>query len=147
MGNLSNLPPWVKRSTMNGHARTFQATKVGQTLFSRANNAFQGSAQLFCATVHSCMVREEGGREVQLLDENGCAVDKYLLNNLEYTTDLTGGQLSQASERLCKINHCHFQGVQVCRPELFVFPMSDPSQYQRGWNMCGKGKTPPPTEN
>ncbi|KAH7713928.1 CUT-1 protein [Aphelenchoides avenae] len=46
----------------------------------------------FCAVVHSCTVDDGAGDTVQILNQEGCALDRFLLNNLEYPTDLTAGQ-------------------------------------------------------
>lgn len=46
----------------------------------------------FCAVVHSCTVDDGKGDTVQILNAEGCALDKFLLNNLEYPTDLMAGQ-------------------------------------------------------
>jgi hypothetical protein len=42
----------------------------------------------FCMTVHSCFVDDSNGDRLDLLTDQGCATDKYLMNNLEYPTDL-----------------------------------------------------------
>lgn len=46
----------------------------------------------FCMVVHSCFVDDGNGDRVQLIDEQGCAKDKYLLQNLEYVSDLMAGK-------------------------------------------------------
>ncbi|KAL3074452.1 hypothetical protein niasHS_015282 [Heterodera schachtii] len=43
-------------------------------------------------TVHSCFADDGNGDKVQLIDEKGCARDKYLLQNLEYVSDLMVGK-------------------------------------------------------
>jgi hypothetical protein len=42
--------------------------------------------------VHSCFVDDGNADRVDLLTPEGCAIDKFLLNNLEYPTDLMAGQ-------------------------------------------------------
>jgi hypothetical protein len=46
----------------------------------------------FCAVVNSCTVDDGNGDTLEILDSDGCALDKFLLNNLEYPTDLMAGQ-------------------------------------------------------
>lgn len=46
------------------------------------------TANVFCALVHSCYVDDGHGDSINLLNEQGCALDKYLLNNLQYSTGM-----------------------------------------------------------
>uniref|UniRef100_A0A1I7Z966 ZP domain-containing protein n=1 Tax=Steinernema glaseri TaxID=37863 RepID=A0A1I7Z966_9BILA len=50
------------------------------------------TTETFCMLVHSCKVDDERGTSVPMLDADGCSLDKYVLNNLEYPEDLTAGQ-------------------------------------------------------
>uniref|UniRef100_A0A7E4URW3 Peptidase A1 domain-containing protein n=1 Tax=Panagrellus redivivus TaxID=6233 RepID=A0A7E4URW3_PANRE len=48
---------------------------------------------IYCMTVHSCSVTDgQGGEPVYVLDKDGCEIDRFVLQNLEYPTDLTAGQ-------------------------------------------------------
>ncbi len=41
--------------------------------------------------VYDCYVDDTAGDRIQLIDDNGCALDIHLLNNLEYPSDLMAG--------------------------------------------------------
>uniref|UniRef100_A0A0K0ESI9 ZP domain-containing protein n=1 Tax=Strongyloides stercoralis TaxID=6248 RepID=A0A0K0ESI9_STRER len=48
----------------------------------------------FCMLIHSCYVDDGNSNKIEIIDKNGCSVDKALINNIEYTSDFVGGQLS-----------------------------------------------------
>uniref|UniRef100_A0A0R3S6T1 ZP domain-containing protein n=1 Tax=Elaeophora elaphi TaxID=1147741 RepID=A0A0R3S6T1_9BILA len=68
-----------------------QYAVVGQPIYHKWTCDSE-AVDTFCALVHSCFVDDGNGDMVQILNEEGCALDKYLLNNLEYPTDLMAGQ-------------------------------------------------------
>lgn len=53
----------------------------------------------FCMVVHSCIVDDGRGKQVEMIDANGCAIDKHVLANLDYPTDLMAAQVNL-------IKHC-----------------------------------------
>jgi hypothetical protein len=60
---------------------------IGQAVFHKWT-CDTDTVDTFCMTVHSCTVDDGNGDSLQLVDETGCAIDKYLLGNLDYPTDL-----------------------------------------------------------
>uniref|UniRef100_A0A915HK36 ZP domain-containing protein n=1 Tax=Romanomermis culicivorax TaxID=13658 RepID=A0A915HK36_ROMCU len=52
------------------------------------------TTDMFCMLVHTCQVDDGAGNKATLLNEQGCGLDKHLLQHLEYTTDLMAGRES-----------------------------------------------------
>uniref|UniRef100_A0A915KW86 ZP domain-containing protein n=1 Tax=Romanomermis culicivorax TaxID=13658 RepID=A0A915KW86_ROMCU len=61
---------------------------VGQPVYHKWTCDTTHEPNIFCMTVKSCSCDDGAGNSVKLLDEEGCALDRYLLQNLEYTSDL-----------------------------------------------------------
>ncbi|CAI2340542.1 unnamed protein product [Caenorhabditis sp. 36 PRJEB53466] len=85
--------PICKYEILNGGptGEPVQFATIGQQVYHKWTCDSE-TVDTFCAVVHSCTVDDGNGDTVQILDENGCALDKFLLNNLEYPTDLMAGQ-------------------------------------------------------
>ncbi|GMT13490.1 hypothetical protein PFISCL1PPCAC_4787, partial [Pristionchus fissidentatus] len=64
---------------------------LGQTVYHKWTCASE-TVDTFCMIVHSCTVDDGNGERIQILDHDGCALDKFILNNLEYPGDMTAGQ-------------------------------------------------------
>ncbi|VDK17365.1 unnamed protein product [Anisakis simplex] len=46
----------------------------------------------FCMIVQSCFIDDGRGNKVEMINEEGCAIDKHIITNLEYPEDLVAGQ-------------------------------------------------------
>uniref|UniRef100_A0AAF5PYZ1 ZP domain-containing protein n=3 Tax=Wuchereria bancrofti TaxID=6293 RepID=A0AAF5PYZ1_WUCBA len=68
-----------------------QYASIGQPVYHKWTCDSE-TVDTFCALVHSCFVDDGNGDTINLINEEGCALDRYLLNNLEYPTDLMAGQ-------------------------------------------------------
>uniref|UniRef100_A0A915N673 ZP domain-containing protein n=1 Tax=Meloidogyne javanica TaxID=6303 RepID=A0A915N673_MELJA len=60
------------------------------------------ATDLWCMVVHSCFVEDGSGTEFQILTDEGCAIDRYLLDNLEYGP---GPLQAQKEAHAFKIRH------------------------------------------
>jgi hypothetical protein len=63
---------------------------IGQAVFHKWTCDTE-TVDTFCMYVYSCFVVDPAGADrLDLIDETGCASDKYLMGNIEYPTDLMG---------------------------------------------------------
>ncbi|CAJ0606677.1 unnamed protein product [Cylicocyclus nassatus] len=69
--------------------------KIGETVYHKWTCVSE-LTDVYCMRVHSCTVYDgQGGPPVTVLDANGCSVDGVILQNLDYTSDLTAGKAAQ----------------------------------------------------
>ncbi|CAI5441310.1 unnamed protein product [Caenorhabditis angaria] len=85
--------PVCKYEILDGgpSGQPIQFATIGQQVYHKWTCDSE-TTDTFCAVVHTCTVDDGNGDTVQILNEEGCALDKFLLNNLEYPTDLMAGQ-------------------------------------------------------
>uniref|UniRef100_A0A914VUB9 ZP domain-containing protein n=2 Tax=Plectus sambesii TaxID=2011161 RepID=A0A914VUB9_9BILA len=66
--------------------------KIGEPVYHKWSCEAKVEDQ-YCMRVHTCSVGDgQGGSTVPVLDQNGCEVDHFILQNLEYSSDLMAGQ-------------------------------------------------------
>ncbi|CAI2354855.1 unnamed protein product [Caenorhabditis sp. 36 PRJEB53466] len=64
---------------------------IGQQVYHRWKCETASEASL-CMLVHTCSADDGKGDRAFLIDSNGCAIDRFLLSNIEYPENLLAGQ-------------------------------------------------------
>lgn len=83
--------------------------------------------------VHSCVVKDGRNQTVEILDSEGCAEDKFILNNLEYSNDLMAGQeahvysFADRSQLFfqCQVRNTQFNGQKSLKIQFLLRKLSD----------------------
>jgi len=67
-----------------------QYARVGDKVFHKWSCSFE-MPELYCMLVHSCTVDDGSGTLFEMIDQEGCAKDPVILDDLTYITDLMAG--------------------------------------------------------
>uniref|UniRef100_A0A915KNG2 ZP domain-containing protein n=1 Tax=Romanomermis culicivorax TaxID=13658 RepID=A0A915KNG2_ROMCU len=65
--------------------------KVGDTLYHKWSCKDDFLKEMYCMTIVSCYVDDGSSNSFELIDQNGCAKDPILLEDLTYYSDLSAG--------------------------------------------------------
>ncbi|PAV81691.1 hypothetical protein WR25_04724 [Diploscapter pachys] len=77
----------------NEKGELLQYATIGDVVYHKWSCTSQ-TKNKFCMTVHSCSVDDGQGNGQLIINEQGCSLDTYILDNLQYIDDLTVGQKS-----------------------------------------------------
>ncbi|KJH43412.1 zona pellucida-like domain protein [Dictyocaulus viviparus] len=85
--------PVCKYEILEGgpHGKQLRYGKIGQQIYHQWSCSTE-NISIFCMLVHSCSVDDGRGDRVNILDSKGCAIDRHVLNNIEYPDNLLAGQ-------------------------------------------------------
>uniref|UniRef100_A0A914EEH2 ZP domain-containing protein n=1 Tax=Acrobeloides nanus TaxID=290746 RepID=A0A914EEH2_9BILA len=78
----------------NENGQIVQFATIGQPIYHKWTCEDSKDNMIHCLTVHSCKVDDGRGNIQELLDTDGCPIDRVLLDELEYKTDLQAGKRS-----------------------------------------------------
>ncbi|KAI6190125.1 ZP domain-containing protein [Aphelenchoides bicaudatus] len=87
-GNL----PKCKYEVLNEERKPLLFATIGQVIVHRwscsSDEEEEDASTNYCLNVHTCIVDDGHGNEQKLLDYNGCPVDKSLMDQIQYESDL-----------------------------------------------------------
>ncbi|CAB3398381.1 unnamed protein product [Caenorhabditis bovis] len=100
MQTPEDLPQAVQNEVLDGpvlsdneHGQPLTYATVGDTVYHKWSCDGENK-EMFCMTVHSCVVDDGQGFGQKLVDEKGCSLDTFILKELEYSENLVAGQTS-----------------------------------------------------